>query len=48
MCKSFDSLCGIVQIELSMKPINGSFHILVNFLNDKMKLLQWRLGGFVL
>jgi transposase len=48
MRKSFDSLCGIVKSELSQVPTNGSVYIFVNRLNNKMKLLQWRTGGFVL
>lgn len=48
MRKSFDSLCGIVQSELSKVPTNGSVYIFVNRLHNKMKLLQWRTGGFVL
>ncbi len=48
MRKSFDSLCGIVKSELSKVPTNGSVYIFVNRLNNKMKLLQWRTGGFIL
>ena len=48
MRKSFDSLCGIVQNELSTLPTDGSVYIFVNRLHNKMKLLQWRVGGFVL
>lgn len=48
MRKSFDSLCGIVQSELSKEPTDGSVYIFMNRLHNKMKLLQWRTGGFVL
>ena len=48
MRKSFDSLCGIVQTELLTAPSDGSVYIFVNKLLNKMKLLQWRTGGFVL
>jgi len=48
MRKSFDSLCGIIQDELSSVPTNGSVYIFVNRLHNKMKLLQWRTGCFVL
>ena len=48
MRKSFDSLCGIVQTELLTAPSDGSVYIFVNKLHNKMKLLQWRTGGFVL
>lgn len=48
MRKSFDSLCGIVQTELLTTPSDGSVYIFVNKLHNKLKLLQWRTGGFVL
>ena len=48
MRKSFDSLCGIVQEQLQKTPTDGSVFIFVNRLHNKMKLLQWRTGGFVL
>ena len=48
MRKSFDSLCGIVQSELSKSPTNGCVYIFVNRLHNKLKLLHWRTGGFVL
>ena len=48
MRKSFDSLCGIVSSNLSGFPADGSVYIFVNRLDNKMKLLQWRVGGFVL
>lgn len=48
MRKSFDSLCGIIVSELSSQPTNGRVYIFVNRLHNKMKLLQWRTGGFVL
>ncbi len=48
MRKSFDSLCGIVEAELLTAPSDGSVYIFVNKLHNKMKLLQWRTGGFVL
>ena len=48
MRKSFDSLCGLIEGELSKIPTDGSVYIFVNRLHNKMKLLQWRTGGFVL
>ena len=48
MRKSFDSLCGLIKGELSHIPTDGSVYIFVNKLHNKMKLLQWRSGGFVL
>lgn len=48
MRKSFDSLCGIVQNQLDYNPTNGVAYLFVNKLRDKVKILQWRTGGFVL
>ncbi|MFS4418534.1 IS66 family insertion sequence element accessory protein TnpB [Maribacter sp. 2307ULW6-5] len=48
MRKSFDSLCGIVQGELAKTPTDGTVYIFVNRLNNRIKLLHWRSGGFVL
>lgn len=48
MRKSFDSLCGIIGNNLSTSPASGTVFIFVNRLHNKMKLLQWRTGGFVL
>lgn len=48
MRKSFDSLCGLIVSELDKTPSDGSVYIFVNRLHNKMKLLQWRTGGFVL
>ncbi len=48
MRKSFDSLSGIIQNDLNVIPTNGAVYIFVNKLHNKMKLLQWRTGGFVL
>lgn len=48
MRKSFDSLCGLVQSELNSDPTDGTVYIFVNKLNNKLKLLRWRTGGFVL
>ena len=48
MRKSFDSLCGIIQQELNSNPTDGSVYLFVNKLRNKIKLLHWRTGGFVL
>jgi transposase len=48
MRKSFDSLCGIVQSELVKPPTDKTVYIFVNKLHNRIKLLQWRSGGFVL
>lgn len=48
MRKSFDSLSGIVNTELKTDSTNGKVYLFVNRLNNKMKILHWRTGGFVL
>ena len=48
MRKSFDSLCGIVQQELNANPTKGTVYLFVNRLRNKIKILHWRTGGFVL
>jgi len=48
MRKSFDSLCGLVQGELLREPTNGFVYLFINKLRNKMKLLHWRTGFFVL
>ena len=48
MRKSFDSLCGIVSSELNTNPTNGSVFLFVNKLRNKIKILHWRTGGFIL
>ena len=48
MRKSFDSLCGIILRDLKVSPVSGTVFIFVNKLHNKMKLLHWRTGGFIL
>jgi phage-related protein len=48
MRKSFDSLCGLLQTDLSDDPTNGSVYIFINKLKNKAKILQWQSGDFIL
>lgn len=48
MRKSFDSLCGIISSDLNANPTNGSVFLFVNKLRNKVKILHWRTGGFIL
>ncbi len=48
MRKSFDSLCGLVVGELDREPNDGSVYIFINKVRNKVKLLHWQSGGFVL
>ena len=44
----FDGLCGLVQRELGGDPADGSVWIFINRLRDRMKMLAWEPGGFML
>lgn len=48
MRKSFDSLCGLVQNELQRSASDGTVYIFINKVRNKVKLLHWQSGGFVL
>ncbi len=48
MRKSFDSLCGLIENDLSQNPTNGTVYIFINKFRNKIKLLHWQSGGFVL
>jgi len=46
--KSFDGLCGLVSERLGQNPISGDIFIFINRPRNRMKLLRWEPGGFVL
>lgn len=48
MRKSFDSLCGLVQSHMGQDPVSGGVFIFINRWRNKIKLLHWEHGGFVL
>lgn len=49
MRKSFDGLCGIIRGGLRKDPVNGSdVYVFINKDRNKIKLLHWESGGFVL
>lgn len=48
MRKSFDGLCGLVQNDLQSSPNDGAVYIFINKSRNKVKLLQWQSGSFVL
>ncbi|MCV6628601.1 MAG: IS66 family insertion sequence element accessory protein TnpB [Flavobacteriaceae bacterium] len=48
MRKSFDGLCGLVQNDLQSSPNDGTVYIFINKSRNKVKLLQWQSGSFVL
>lgn len=48
MRKSFDSLSGIVIGQMHRQPLSGEVFIFINKRRNKVKLLHWEQGGFVL
>jgi transposase len=48
MRKGFDGLCGLVHGELGRRPLSGEVFVFINRQRDKIKLLHWEQGGFVL
>lgn len=48
MRKSFDGLCGLVSGQLDRIPTSGEVFVFVNRRRDRLKLLRWERGGFVL
>ncbi|MEQ9287951.1 MAG: IS66 family insertion sequence element accessory protein TnpB [Cyclobacteriaceae bacterium] len=48
MRKSFDSLSGLIKNELTLSPHNGDVFLFINKNRDKVKLLHWTGGSFIL
>lgn len=48
MRKGFDGLSGLVLDELGRDPLSGEVFVFINRKGDRMKLLVWERGGFVL
>ena len=48
MRKSFDGLSGIVQGQLDRNQTSGEVFIFVSRRKNKVKLLRWEQGGFIL
>ena len=46
--RSFDGLCGLVTERLGQNPMSGDVFIFINKQRNRMKLLKWEPGGFVL
>lgn len=46
MRKGFDSLCGLVQSQMSLNVLNGSVFIFMNHRRTHIKLLLWEGDGF--
>lgn len=48
MRKGFDGLSGIVTSSMHKNVLSGDVFIFINRSRNRMKLLQWQQGGFVL
>lgn len=48
MRKSFDGLCGLVTNQLDKNPMSGDLYIFINRQRNRIKMLRWEAGGFVL
>jgi transposase len=48
MRKSFDALSGIVSGQMKKEVLSGDVYIFIGKSRDKIKLLVWEKGGFVL
>lgn len=48
MRKSFHGLCLLVESEMGLDLLKGDVFIFVNRRRDRMKLLMWESGGFVI
>jgi transposase len=48
MRKSFDGLCGLISGRLGQDPRSGDVFIFINKSRNRIKLLKWEPGGFVL
>ncbi len=48
MRKGFNGLSGVIRNNLEEDPSNGAVFIFINKPRNKIKLLHWQAGGFVL
>jgi len=48
MRKGFDTLSGLIRSKMQRNPLSGEVFIFVNKTRNRMKLLHWESGGFVL
>ena len=48
MRKSFDGLCGLIHGQLGENSMSGDLFIFINKKRNRIKLLRWEPGGFVL
>lgn len=48
MRKGFDGLSGLVKSKMHSDPMDGSVYLFINRRRDKLKILIWSQGGFIL
>lgn len=48
MRKGFNGLSGIVRNQLGKNPLSGEVFLFINRRRDRLKILVWETGGFVL
>jgi transposase len=48
MRKSFGSLCQLVECGMRRNPLSGEVFLFINRPRNRMKLLRWEYGGFIL
>ena len=48
MRKSFDGLSGIIHNQLGRNPTSGEVFLFINKRRDRIKLLRWEEGGYLL
>lgn len=48
MRKGFDGLSGLVSMKMNRDPADGEVYIFINRRRDKMKMLVWEKGGFMM
>jgi len=48
MRKGFNGLSGLVRNELELDPLTGDVYVFINRSRNRMKLLVWESGGFVM
>lgn len=48
MRKSFDGLSGLIERQLRRSASSGEVFIFINYRRDRIKLLRWEEGGYIL
>ena len=48
MRKGFDGLSGIIKQRMHRNPVDGNVYLFINRRRDRMKMLVWESGGFML